>query len=76
MRVSSSRGKSIGTAQVPVRRFGTVPPLPEEPAFLEFEEEEEEEKAPRGRTIGERGALAVWMGAAVVAVVAGVLLYA
>lgn len=74
MRVSSSRGKSIGTAQVPVRRFGTVPPLPEEPAFLEFEEEEEE--APRGRTIAERGALAVWMGAAAVAVVAGVLLYA
>lgn len=73
MRISSSRGKSIGTAQVPVRRFGTVPPLPEEPAFLEGEEEEE---APRGRTIGERGALAVWMGAAVVAVVAGVLLYA
>lgn len=72
MRVSSSRGKSIGTAQVPVRRFGTVPPLPEEPALLEGEEEE----APRGRTIGERGALAVWMGAAVVAVVAGVLLYA
>lgn len=74
MRVSSSRGKSIGTAQVPVRRFGTVPPLPEEPAFLEFEEEEED--VPRGRTIGERGALAVWMAAAVVAVVAGVLLYA
>ncbi len=73
MRVSPSRGKSIGTAQVPVRRFGTVPPLPEEPAFLEGEEEDE---VSRGGSIGERGALAVWMGAAVVAVVAGVLLYA
>jgi len=72
MSVSPSRGRSIGTAQVPVRRFGTVPPAPDEVLFLEGAQQE----APRASTIAERGALAVWLAALAAALVAGWLLYA
>ena len=70
MSVFSSRGQSIGTAQVPVRRFGTVPPVRGDLRSLEAAE------APPVRTIGERGALAVWLAALAAALVAGFLLYA
>jgi hypothetical protein len=66
-----SRPTSIGTAQVPVRRYGTVPPPPEEVPYLEAQDDE-----PPPRTIGERGGLAVCVGGLLAALVGGALLYA
>jgi hypothetical protein len=62
--------KSGAQVDIPVRRFGMVPPPPEPDLCYEVEIE-----APGARTIGERGAIAVWMGALIAACVAAFLLY-
>ena len=56
---------------IPVRRFGIAPPPPEEDPCYEVETQ-----APAARTIGERGAIAVWLGALIAACIAALLLYA
>ena len=67
-----SRGRFIGTPEVPVRRYGEVPRPPD--GMLYLEEVDEGGAAPR--TIGERGARAVWAAALLAGLVAGALLYA
>lgn len=69
---SGPRGRAIGTAQVPVRRFGIAPPPPEDVLYFE----EEDDAGPGARTIGERGGRAVWAGALLAAALAGIVLYA
>jgi hypothetical protein len=59
-----------GTADIPVRRFGTPPPLEEDLAYEVMRDEIS------ARTIGEHGAAAVWMAALSAACITGFLLYA
>jgi hypothetical protein len=66
-----SRAETIGMPAVPVRRYGQVPPPPD--AVFQLEDEDD---VPGTRTIGDRGARAVWAGALLAAAVAGILLYA
>lgn len=56
---------------IPVRRFGTVPPLEDEPVW-----QVETLAAGNPRTIGEYGGTAVFLAAIGAAAVAGLLLYA
>lgn len=61
--------RSVGQVDIPVRRFGVAPPPPDEDLCYEVEAQH---VAP---TIGERGAIAVWLGALMAACVAALLLY-
>lgn len=56
---------------IPVRRYGTVPPPPEEESAWELEPA----RAGALRTIGDYGATAVFAAAAAAALLAGWLLY-
>lgn len=62
--------KSGGQVDIPVRRFGVVPPPPEEELSYEIDDR------PVARTIGERGAVAVWLGAVMAACIAAFVVYA
>jgi hypothetical protein len=67
----ASTKTSGARVDIPVRRFGIAPPPPEEDLCYEVETQ-----ASAARTIGERGAVAVWLGALTAACVAAFLLYA
>ena len=64
------RPRLIGSAAIPVRRFGAVPPPEEDLAYDVLHDEES------ARTIAEHGAAAVWVAGLSAACVAGLLLYA
>jgi hypothetical protein len=71
-RAASRHGRSIGTVPgIPVRRYGSVPPPPDdEPAW-----EVESLSAPPPATIAEYGGRAVLLAALAAAVLAGCVLY-
>jgi hypothetical protein len=62
---------SIGTPDIPVRRYGKVPPLPEEEQVWEIESV----AAAAPRTIAEYGGVAVLLAALGAAALAGCVLY-
>jgi hypothetical protein len=68
--LSSMRPSAIGSPAIPVRRFGTLPPVEDDLAYEVMRDEVS------ARTIAEHGAAAVWMAALSAACLAGVLLYA
>jgi hypothetical protein len=60
-----------GDPGIPVRRYGTVPPLEDEPAW----EVEPLATAEAPRSVGDYGGTAVFLAAAVAAALAGCVLY-
>jgi hypothetical protein len=70
MGAMASVKKSGAQVDIPVRRYGMVPPPPEEDLCYEVEPQ-----APEVGTIAERGAIAVWLGALTAACIAAFLLY-
>ena len=66
--IASDAGRPIGNSDIPVRRYGRIPLLDDEPGW-------EIETGPVPRTIADFGGKAVLLAALGTAVLAGLLIY-